>query len=563
MSRDVAEPWSGTDDDSEDDLDLDVRRAFWNAARGRNDSPPAPERSLALLSVDSRMSAACSFCCKAPDGTRPKNAKTGAKMAGKRKGPAASNCKVIKCPNCGPVLNAVYCSEKCLKEDAKRHQDECGAVVHDPEIMNLVKDFHADRIAPKAKSYLVGGSHHEPEKRITVKRLVAGIPASKRCPLRPTIGQPVEEWDGRFDEKLGACCKPWVSFGTPRSVVLSWLPPVTMGRYPKCRFLLEMREAEATATEFGPWKACPEPHTGTVPSHVVNEMTTGYWVQFRVKFADGDKQGDGPPSVEGDARARTGAGTGPSQFSEPSDPFQVGFADCVAIGRPSEETSSRHAAEDDFSDAERAFFMTLTTPGAVQQYLDSVPMNHEVQDDTCLSALESVRQNQAHCIEGAMLGAYILSLHGHPPYMMDLRACSDDDDHIVTPFRVGKYWGCLSVSNHASLRFRNPVYRTLRELVMTYFDDYMNGKGERTLRAYSRPVNLRVVFGDNWHARRGDVYDIAEFMDSVRHYRLIPISQVPHLRPADYMILATTVNQREWQAPDNFDEEVVLRNENK
>ena len=74
----------------------------------------------------------------------------------------------------------------------------------------------------KAKSYLVGGSHHEPEKRITVKRLVAGTPASKRCPLRPTIGQPVEEWDGRFDVKLGTCCKPWVSFGTPRSVVLSW-----------------------------------------------------------------------------------------------------------------------------------------------------------------------------------------------------------------------------------------------------------------------------------------------------------------------------------------------------
>lgn len=108
----------------------------------------------------------------------------------------------------------------------------------------------------------------------------------------------------------------------------------------------------------------------------------------------------------------------------------------------------------------------------VQDYLDSIPMNHEIQDDTCLSALESVRQNQAHCIEGAMLGSYILSLQGHPPFLMDLRACEADDDHIVTPFRVGRRWGCLSVSNHASLRFRNPVYRTLREMIMSYFDDY-------------------------------------------------------------------------------------------
>ena len=130
-----------------------------------------------------------------------------------------------------------------------------------------------------------------------------------------------------------------------------------------------------------------------------------------------DKQCSRSPEVERDAEAGTGAGAGLFQFSEPSDAFQVGFADYVAIGRPAEETASKHSAEDDFSDAERAFFMTLTTPGAIQQYLDSVPMNHEVQDDTCLSALESVRQNQAHCIEGAMLGAYILSLHGHPPYV--------------------------------------------------------------------------------------------------------------------------------------------------
>jgi hypothetical protein len=130
-----------------------------------------------------------------------------------------------------------------------------------------------------------------------------------------------------------------------------------------------------------------------------------------------------------------------------------------------------------------------------------------------LSALEAVRQNHAHCLEGAILGAYILGLHGYgslvltPPdrayrplplfpvvrardadpavrrgpgwQLMDLRASIKDDDHVITPFRCHGRFGALSVSNHASLRFRNPVYRSLRELSMSYFDDYMNGDGLR------------------------------------------------------------------------------------
>eukprot|EP00037_Helgoeca_nana_P012986 m.119087 g.119087 ORF g.119087 m.119087 type:complete len:104 (+) comp21773_c1_seq2:1810-2121(+) len=91
----------------------------------------------------------------------------------------------------------------------------------------------------------------------------------------------------------------------------------------------------------------------------------------------------------------------------------------------------------------------------------------------------------------------------------------------------------------------------------------VNGKGERTLRAYSQPIHLAAIFGPRWYARRGDSYEIAEFVDVVKHYRLIDDTVLQHLRPADEMVLATTVHQREWQAPDNFDEEQVRRNENK
>lgn len=150
---------------------------------------------------------------------------------------------------------------------------------------------------------------------------------------------------------------------------------------------------------------------------------------------------------------------------------------------------------------------------------------------------------------------------------MDLRSRKDDDDHVVTPFTQDGRWGCLSVSNHSSLRYRNPVYKTLRELAMSYFDDYMNGAGERTLRAYSRvrlpidqqmhalttvlscaggifargfphhlprdlplcglqPVHLSAVFGFDWCTRRGDVFPIAEFIDLVPHYKVCLLSRL-------------------------------------
>jgi hypothetical protein len=144
---------------------------------------------------------------------------------------------------------------------------------------------------------------------------------------------------------------------------------------------------------------------------------------------------------------------GALRWSPPSDPVRCGWADASVV----EPTGRTSLGATSFTANELAFFMTLDHPSKVQDYLDTFPMNHEAEDDTCLSALEAVRQNHAHCIEAAMLAAHILSLHCHQQYLLDMRASSQDDDHIVVPFVKNGRWGCISKPNHAALRFRNGV----------------------------------------------------------------------------------------------------------
>jgi len=244
-------------------------------------------------------------------------------------------------------------------------------------------------------------------------------------------------------------------------------------------------------------------------------------------------------------------------ISKPSLPFCVGFADSSAT-----LVLEHELPRNDFAKEEIDFFKTLYAPSLVQEYLDKIPMNHEIEDDTCLSPVEVIRQNHAHCIEAAMLAACILSMNGFPPYIMDLKSCEGDYDHCITPFQIRGFWGCISKSNHSSLRYRNPVYETLRELVMSYFDEYMDGGGRRTLRSYSKPLNLEIMFGPSWYKVRGDVFHVAGLVDDVKHYNILPDEMIV-LRDADAMVMHTTVRQLEWPTPENFDQHQILRNVNK
>ncbi len=132
---------------------------------------------------------------------------------------------------------------------------------------------------------------------------------------------------------------------------------------------------------------------------------------------------------------------------------------------------------------------SLSTPHKIQKYLDELAYNKERGGETCRSPRRVIRDRTAHCFEGALLAAAALRVQGRPPWILDLESVRDDD-HVIAIYRDYECWGAIAKSNYSGLRFREPVYRSLRELVMSYFEDYFNLAGEKTLRAYSRPINL-------------------------------------------------------------------------
>src|SRR6476620_11639917 len=139
----------------------------------------------------------------------------------------------------------------------------------------------------------------------------------------------------------------------------------------------------------------------------------------------------------------------------------------------------------------------LSTPEKIQKYLDDLPYNKEKDGETCRSPRLVLEYNTAHCFEGALFAAAALRANGKPPLILDL-ASVRDDDHVIAVYRANGCWGSIGKSNYAGLRFRSPVYRTLRELALSYFEHYYNLKGERTLRAYSVPVNLARLDSKHW-----------------------------------------------------------------
>ena len=185
-----------------------------------------------------------------------------------------------------------------------------------------------------------------------------------------------------------------------------------------------------------------------------------------------------------------------------------------------------------FTKKEQSLFQRLETPSKVQDYLNTIPINFEDDGkDTAKSPFMVVRTHSAHCLEGAILGAYILSLHGHKPLLLHLDT-HKDWNHIIAPFKVLGYWGALSKSNHADLRYRDPVYKTIRELVMSYFPEYTTNSGRKTLRRYSRLLNLN-SFEKGWeHAEHG-LWGIDEELETIKHYEIAPKELLDQLRLAD------------------------------
>lgn len=174
----------------------------------------------------------------------------------------------------------------------------------------------------------------------------------------------------------------------------------------------------------------------------------------------------------------------------------------------------------------------LNTPSKVQDFLNTLKFNFENKGEICMSPVLTLRARRAHCLEGAMLGAYVLSLHGFKPQLMHLQSIQDDYDHVVALFKIDGLWGALSKTNHAVLRYREPVYKNLRELAMSYFHEYFLDNGVKTLRKYSAPLDLN-TFEKGWECEEGDLWGIDEELDKIKHYDFVPKNYIKKLRKAD------------------------------
>lgn len=163
----------------------------------------------------------------------------------------------------------------------------------------------------------------------------------------------------------------------------------------------------------------------------------------------------------------------------------------------------------------------LRTPAKIQGFLNGLAFNFEEDGDTLRSPLMTLRAGRAHCLEGALLGAYLLSRTGHEPLLVHLKAAKPDQDHVVAVFTRGGRWGALSKTNHAVLRYREPVYETLRELVMSYFHEYFLDDGRKTLRSYSEPLHLG-AFDPEWVTAASDLWGIDEALDFQAHHSVLP-----------------------------------------
>ena len=171
----------------------------------------------------------------------------------------------------------------------------------------------------------------------------------------------------------------------------------------------------------------------------------------------------------------------------------------------------------------------LCSPAAIQAFLDRTPYSTE---PTYRSPRSVLRDGRAHCFDGACFAAMALERIGHAPRIIDLRA-HRDDDHVLAIYQVGRFFGALSKSNVVLLRFREPVYRSLRELVMSYFEFYYNLDGDKALRDYSSPIPMRRFERANWRTDDAAMDLIAEHMNLVRHHPILTEPQLAGLTKVD------------------------------
>lgn len=191
-------------------------------------------------------------------------------------------------------------------------------------------------------------------------------------------------------------------------------------------------------------------------------------------------------------------------------------------------------------------FQKLSTPGKVQDYLDSLPINFELKGETYFSPRRTIREGTAHCFEGALFAAAALAWHGQEPLLLDLKTAAPDTDHVVALFKRGRYWGAISKTNHPVLRWRDPVYASVRELAMSYFHDYfLSPSGEKTLRSFSKPFSLARYKSERWLTAEDDLFWLVEALDDSPHVEIVGGAALRSLRKASKIEVQAS-DLQEW-----------------
>lgn len=176
---------------------------------------------------------------------------------------------------------------------------------------------------------------------------------------------------------------------------------------------------------------------------------------------------------------------------------------------------------------------SLDTPSKIQDFLNKLSFNFEKKGETYMSPANVLQNKEAHCFEGALFAALVFWVQGRRPLLLDLKTTEDKDvDHVVALFNIDGYWGAISKTNHAVLRYREPIYKNVHELVMSYFHEYFLKNGEKTLRSYSKPFDLS-IFGTNWINSKDNLFKLVEDLDESPHVKLLSRKQIKNLRKAD------------------------------
>lgn len=172
-----------------------------------------------------------------------------------------------------------------------------------------------------------------------------------------------------------------------------------------------------------------------------------------------------------------------------------------------------------FSKSELANLRKLKTPSQIQSFLNSIPINFEKEGETCMSPFSVLKKNKAHCMEGALMAYFLFKLNKKKSWLLHLKTIPHDLDHVICVYKTNHLYGAISKTNHSVLRFRDPVYKSVRELVMSYFHEYTNDNGIKTLLSYSKLLDLSKQ-DDSWITSKEDLWHIDKMLDDIEHTKI-------------------------------------------